>query len=134
MSERLIVRLDAEIARAEGIVEREVLKARRAAALARHGLFNEARFALTGLRSQSQRLREPVLYAWVALVDGQIDHCEKLSEAACAKFQRAYELADQAGKAARAAATARSTSAGPPSAIRANASPGFSPASAIARA
>jgi len=96
---RLIERLDAQIAQAEEVFEREVLKSRRAAVLARHGQFAEARFALAGLRSQSQRLRNPVLSGWVALVDGLIDHCESLAPTARAKFQRAYDLASTAGDA-----------------------------------
>ena len=94
---RLIDRLDAQIAQAEEVFERECLKSRRAAVLARHGQFAEARFALAGLRSQSQRLRNPVLSAWVAFVDGLIEHCESLSPTARAKFQRAYDLASSAG-------------------------------------
>jgi tetratricopeptide (TPR) repeat protein len=96
---RLIERLDAQIAQAEGVFERECLKSRRASALARHGQFAEARFALAGLRSQSQRLRNPILSAWVALVDGLIDHCESLAPTARDKFRRAYELAVPAGDA-----------------------------------
>src|SRR6185369_2591892 len=99
MPSRVIDRLDAEIAAAEGVLEREFLKARRAAALARHGQFAEARFALAGLRSQGQRLRNPVLAAWIALVDGLIDHCESLSSAAREKFDRAHALAVEAGDA-----------------------------------
>ena len=90
---RLIERLDAQIAQAEGVFERECLKSRRAATLARHGQFSEARFALAGLRSQSQRLRNPVLFAWVALVDGLIEHCETLAPTAREKFRRAFDLA-----------------------------------------
>ena len=96
---RLLERLDAQIAQAEEVFERESLKSRRAAVLARHGQFAEARFALAGLRSQSQRLRHPVLLAWVAFVDGLIEHCESLSPSARAKFQRAYDLASTAGDA-----------------------------------
>ena len=96
---RLLERLDAQIAQAEEVFERECLKSRRAAVLARHGQFPEARFALAGLRSQSQRLRNPVLLAWVAFVDGLIEHCESLSPTARAKFQRAYDLASAAGDA-----------------------------------
>src|SRR6476660_1175149 len=93
MPSRVIDRLDAEIAAAEGVLDREYLKARRAAALARHGQFAEARFALAGLRSQGQRLRNPALSAWIALVDGLIDHCESLAPGALEKFRRAHELA-----------------------------------------
>jgi tetratricopeptide (TPR) repeat protein len=96
---RLIDSLDAQIAQAEEVFERECLKSRRAAVLARHGQFAEARFALAGLRSQSQRLRNPVLAAWVAFVDGLIDHCEALDPGARAKFRRAYDLASTAGDA-----------------------------------
>lgn len=96
---RLIDRLDAQIAQAEEVFERECLKSRRAAVLARHGQFAEARFALAGLRSQSQRLRNPVLSAWVAFVDGLIEHCESLAPSARAKFQRGYDLASTAGDA-----------------------------------
>jgi len=96
---RLIERLDAQIAQAEEVFERECLKSRRASALARHGQFAEARFALAGLRSQSQRLRNPVLSAWVAFVDGLIEHCESLAPSARDKFRRAYELAATAGDA-----------------------------------
>ncbi|MFL6626616.1 MAG: hypothetical protein ACJ8G1_09245 [Vitreoscilla sp.] len=96
---RLLERLDAQIAQAEEVFERECLKSKRAAVLARHGQFSEARFALQGLRSQSQRLRNPVLSAWVAFVDGLIEHCESLSPSARAKFQRAYDLATTAGDA-----------------------------------
>ena len=96
---RLLDRLDSQIAQAEEVFERECLKSRRAAVLARHGQFAEARFALAGLRSQSQRLRNPVLSAWVAFVDGLIEHCESLAPTARSKFKRAHELASAAGDA-----------------------------------
>jgi len=95
----IIDRLDALIAQAEGVFERETLKSRRAAVLARHGQIAEARFALAGLRTQSQRLRDPVLTGWAALVDGLIDHCETLSPTARDKFRRAHDLASAAGDA-----------------------------------
>lgn len=94
---RLVERLDAEIALAEDPFARECLKARRAAALARQGLFAEARFALAGLRSQSSRLRRPLLSAWVALVEGQIEHCESLADTARGRFAQARQLAIEAG-------------------------------------
>jgi len=97
MVPRLVQQLDAAIAQAEGVFERESLKARRAAVLARHGSFAEARFALAGLRSQNQRLRNPLLAAWIALVDGLIEHCEALAPGAHEKFTRAHDLAEAAG-------------------------------------
>lgn len=51
MASRLVERLDAAIATAEDPLQRECLKAERAGALARHGLLDDARFALAGLRS-----------------------------------------------------------------------------------
>jgi hypothetical protein len=94
---RLLERLDAEIALADDPFSRECLKARRAAALARQGSFPEARFALAGLRSQSKRLRMPLLAAWVALVEGQIEHCESLADTARGRFAQARQLAIEAG-------------------------------------
>ncbi|MFZ2987309.1 hypothetical protein [Ideonella sp.] len=96
MASRLIERLDQAIAKAEDPVQRECLKAERAGALARHGLLAEARFALTGVRTQSQRHRSALLGAWVSLIDGQIDHFEAVAPKALAKFERAHELADAA--------------------------------------
>lgn len=93
MPNRLVERLDAEIALADDPFVRECLKARRAAALARQGLFSDARFALAGLRSQSARLRRPLLFSWVALVEGQIEHCESLADSARGRFAQARQLA-----------------------------------------
>jgi len=95
----LLDHLDSQIAQAEEVFEREYLKARRASVLARHGQFADARFALAGLRSQSQRLRHPVLLAWIALVEGLIEHCETLSSGARDKFRRAHAMAQAAGDA-----------------------------------
>jgi tetratricopeptide (TPR) repeat protein len=94
---RLVERLDLAIARADDPFRRECLKAERAAALARHGLLADARFALSGLRAQSQRHRRPILNAWVHLVDGLIDHFESLSPRAMQKFAKAHEHAVAAG-------------------------------------
>ena len=100
MPSRLLERLDGEIAQADDPFTRECLKARRACALARHGQFPEARFALAGLRSQAQRLRQPLLHAWVALVEGQIEHCERVGDGARERFAQARALAQEAGDAA----------------------------------
>ena len=97
---RLLERLDAAIAAADDPFTRECLKARRAAALARQGLFPEARFALAGLRSQAARLRKPLLSAWVQLVEGQIEHCESVADTARSHFTQARQLAIEAGDAA----------------------------------
>lgn len=91
---RLIERLDAEIARSTEPLQREYLKAERASALARIGLLADARFALSGLRTQNQRHKDTLLAAWTHLVDGQIDHFDSIAPHAADKFQRALELAE----------------------------------------
>lgn len=97
MASRLVERLDAAIAAAEDPLLRECLKAERAGALARHGMLDDARFALAGLRSQAQRRRNPRLAAWVSLVDGQIDHFVSITPKAMDKFRQAHDLACEAG-------------------------------------
>ena len=105
MASRLIERLDQEIARSDDLVQRECLKAERAAALARHGLLSDARFALTGLKTQSRRLRQPVLFAWVHMVDGLIDHFSALAPEAHGKFLSARREALASGRASLQALT-----------------------------
>jgi hypothetical protein len=96
MTSRLIERLDQEIAVCRDPLERECLKAERAGALARHGLIDEAQFGLAGVKVQNLRLRKPQLSAWVALVEGLIDHFDTLTPDAALKFERAYKLAQEA--------------------------------------
>lgn len=97
MASRLIERLDAEIARADDPVRRDCLRAERACALARHGQHAEAKFALSGLRSQAQRRKSPLLRAWVAMLEGEIEIFESMSGRAMEKFRRAREQAILAG-------------------------------------
>jgi tetratricopeptide (TPR) repeat protein len=96
MTSRLIERLDQEIAVCRDPLERECLKAERAGALARHGLLDDARFNLAGVRAQNLRLHKPRLSAWVALVEGLIDHFDSLRPDAVLKFERAYKFAQEA--------------------------------------
>lgn len=99
VASRLIERLDAEIASATGPLQREYLKAERAGALARLGLLADARFALSGLRTQNQRHKDGLLAAWIHLVDGQIDHFDTIAPQAREKFSRALEQAEAVGHA-----------------------------------
>ncbi len=99
MASRLIERLDGAIAQATEPLQREYLKAERAGAMARLGLLPDARFALTGLRTQNQRHKDPLLAAWIHLVDGQIDHFEAIAPRAVEKFARALEQAESIGHA-----------------------------------
>jgi tetratricopeptide (TPR) repeat protein len=97
MNSRLIERLDRQIDEADDPCLRECLKAERAGVLARHGRIADARFALAGVRSQSHRLRNPALSAWVSLVEGLVEHFESVSPKAREKFLRARALAVSAG-------------------------------------
>jgi tetratricopeptide (TPR) repeat protein len=106
MASRLIDRLDRAIAEADDPLRRECLKAERVGALARHGLLAEARFALAGVRTQSQRRRDPRLSAWVSLVEGQIEHFECVAPKAAEKFQQAHATAAAAGDSAMRALAA----------------------------
>ena len=94
VSSRLIERLDGAITAATEPLQREYLKAERAGALARLGLLADARFALSGLRTQNQRHKDTLLAAWIQLVDGQVDHFDTIAPHAATKFQRAFELAE----------------------------------------
>ncbi|HEX5687737.1 MAG TPA: hypothetical protein VFY73_27295 [Ideonella sp.] len=97
VASRLIERLDGAIGAASEPLQREYLKAERAGAIARLGLLSDARFALSGLRTQNQRHKDPLLSAWIHLVDGQIDHFDTIAPKAVDKFQRALELGESAG-------------------------------------
>ena len=99
VSSRLIERLDGAITAATEPLQREYLKAERAGALARLGLLADARFALSGLRTQNQRHKDTLLAAWIQLVDGQVDHFDTIAPHAATKFQRAFELAESIGHA-----------------------------------
>lgn len=97
MATRLLERLGRAIDESSDPYQRECLNAERAAALARQGLLDEARFALAGLRTQSRRFRRPQLRAWVHLVDGLLDHFSALAPEARHKFadaQREAALAE----------------------------------------
>ena len=93
MASRLIQRLEQQIAQCDDPLTLECLKAERIGVLARHGLLDEARAALQGVRQQNQRLRRVRLAAWIALVEGLIDHFESLAPSAALHFEQAYKHA-----------------------------------------
>lgn len=99
VASRLIERLDGAITGAAEPLQREYFKAERAGALARLGLLADARFALQGLRTQNQRHKDPLLSAWIHLVEGQISHFESIAPHAAENFQRAFDQAAQIGHA-----------------------------------
>ncbi len=96
---RLIERLDSAIGAAADPLQREYLKAERAGAIARLGLLSDARFTLTGLRTQNLRHKDTLLSAWISLVEGQVEHFDAVAPKAVDKFRSALELAETAGNA-----------------------------------
>lgn len=91
---RLIERLDGAIAAATQPLQREYLKAERACALARLGLFADARFAHGGLRTQNQRHKDPLLTAWIYMLEAQIEQYETFSiDGIEGKFRRVFDAA-----------------------------------------
>ncbi len=100
MSTRLVERLEREIAQCEDPFERECLKARHAAVIARLGQLDHAKFILGGLKTQARRHGKPTLKAWVHFVDGTIHYFESLgSPEAMSGFQAAWDTARACGDA-----------------------------------
>lgn len=98
MSTRLVERLEREIAQAEDPMERECLKAQRAAVIARLGMLDQAKFTLAGLRTQSRRHGQPRLQAWVHFVDGSIHYFSAAHSARSLRgFQEARDAALKSG-------------------------------------
>jgi len=100
MVTRLTERLERAIAKAEKPLEQELLKAERVAALVRHGRMGDAKFALSGVRAQSVRLRDPLLTAWVHFDAGLLEYMSGGREdlaAASKKLERAHALARASG-------------------------------------
>lgn len=95
---RLIEGFDAAIDASRDPAQADVLRAERAAALARAGRLAEARFVLKGLRVQAQRRGREKLAAWVPFVAGMIEHFEVLSPRAFELFDEARQRAADAGQ------------------------------------
>jgi len=92
MSTRLVERLEREIALAEDPLERECLKAQHAAVIARLGMLDQAKFTLSGLRTQSRRYRNPKLQAWVHFLSGTIGYFTAINSAQALEHFKAARL------------------------------------------
>lgn len=91
MSSALVSRLEKMANEANSSVDRALLRAQWAGAMARLGHVGAAREEVAALRSFNANY-EPQLTAWILLAEGQIDHFETLSVTALDKFKRAYGI------------------------------------------
>lgn len=90
---RLMTRLDGAIAASANPVEAACHRAERAALLARHGRFDDARETLDRLHRQFDLAPNAMVSAWMSLAEGLMEHFSHLgSVAAHDRLQRAYAL------------------------------------------
>lgn len=89
---RLVARLDEAIARERNPLQRASLQAERAGFLARQGQLAAARVVVSQLKQQFGSQPQAGLSAWLALVEGLIDHYEHLGPSARDRMQRAHAL------------------------------------------
>jgi hypothetical protein len=89
---RPLARLDDAITRTRDPLARACLQAERAAFLARQGQTAAARVAVAQLQRQFGAQPQAGLSAWLALVQGLIDHYQHLGPAARDRMQRAHAL------------------------------------------
>lgn len=92
VASRLLARLDEAITRERNPLQRAGLQAERAAFLARQGQLGAARVVVAQLKQQFGAQPQAGLSAWLALVEGLIDHYEHLGPSARDRMQRAYAL------------------------------------------
>jgi tetratricopeptide (TPR) repeat protein len=98
MASRLLVRLDAQIARTREPVQLACLKAERAGFLGRHGRLEAARKQLNELQRLFAARPHVAVSGWIALAEGQLDHYENLGGGrAHDRFSRAHALSAAAG-------------------------------------
>lgn len=93
---RNILRLDAEIAAATTLNERQLLLARKAGALARLSMLQQASHIVHELRTQNGDF-EPQLGSWIMFAEGLIEHFSSLGDQAFDRFRRAYAIATAIG-------------------------------------
>jgi hypothetical protein len=89
---RLVARLDEAITRERNPLQRACLQAERAGFLARQGQLAAARVVVSQLKQQFGAQPQAGLSAWLALVEGLIDHYDHLGPAARDRMQRAHAL------------------------------------------
>jgi hypothetical protein len=92
LTPRLVARLDEAIARERDPLHRACLQAERAGFLARQGQLAAARVVVSQLKQQFGSQPQAELSAWLALVEGLIDHYDHLAPSARDRMQRAHAL------------------------------------------
>jgi hypothetical protein len=92
LTPRLVARLDEAIARERNPLHRACLQAERAGFLARQGQLAAARVVVSQLKQQFGSQPQAELSAWLALVEGLIDHYDRLGPSARDRMQRAHAL------------------------------------------
>lgn len=92
MKSRLLSRLDAAIAAASHPVQADCLRAERACLLARQGQLAAARAEHGALQAQYAMRPQPLMSAWLSLLDGLACYFADLNRAARDKLSRAYAL------------------------------------------
>jgi len=89
---RLLARLDEAITRERNPLQRACLQAERAGFLARQGQLAAARVVVSQLKQQFGAQPQAALSAWLALVEGLIDHYDHLGPSARDRMLRAHAL------------------------------------------
>ena len=88
---KTLERLDALIRNVRSDKEKRILLTKKACALARFSLIDEASAVLRNVKS-SANAYEPRLSAWLMLCEGLIGHFSRLAESAFRDFKRAYAV------------------------------------------
>ena len=90
---RLLSRVEAEIAAATHQTQSACARARRALLLARHGRLEQARSELTGLHQLAFQHPHPELGAWLHFAEGLMSYYTDFSSSAHEKIARAQQIA-----------------------------------------
>lgn len=90
---RLLSRVEAEIAAATHQTQSACARARRALLLARHGRLDQARSELTGLHQLAFQHPHPELGAWLHFAEGLMSYYTDFSSSAHEKIARAQQIA-----------------------------------------
>jgi hypothetical protein len=93
---KTLERLDAAIQSCRSEKEKRILLAKKACALARFSLIEEAAVILKRIKGDESTY-EPRLSAWIAFCGGLIEHFGTLTERAIRAFKRAYAISIAAG-------------------------------------
>lgn len=102
---RNLIRLDEALHRATSRPQQLLLLCRKAGALARLSLVEDARRLIRGLRQENEG-HEPQLAAWIMLAEGLVDHFDSLGAYSVDRFKRAYAIGTAIGDTELAALSA----------------------------